>query len=294
VIPKGTSDAPLRAVLLMVAGCALLTVNDAIMKHVTGELPLGESIFIRGLFTFIPVCFLTMRAGGWRVLRITQWRGQLLRGALLGISTLCFLESLAHLPLAQATAMVFASPIILTVLAPALLGEKVSRNEWFAVVAGFIGVLLMLSPDAQGFRWVVLLPLGAALGEALRDVITRKLVATESSESMLFVSVIAVNVVALSTVGFGWRAPTDEQWLALLLAGGLLGVAHFFMTDAFRYAKAIVVAPFRYAGVIWALVAGFVAFGELPSGMTLIGAAVVVLSGLYVLRQSLRRTRASR
>jgi S-adenosylmethionine uptake transporter len=74
----------------------------------------------------------------------------------------------------------------------------------------------------------------------------------------------------------------------------LLGVAHFFMTDAFRYAKAIVVAPFRYAGVIWALVAGFVAFGELPSGMTLIGAAVVVLSGLYVLRQSLRRTRASR
>ena len=119
----------------------------------------------------MPVLALALYAGGLGSLKIRAWRGQLVRGALLGVSTFCFLESLSHMPLAQATAMVFASPIILTLLAPHQLGEQVSAREWFAVVAGFVGVVLMLDPAGGEVQWVAMLPLAAALGEALRDVI---------------------------------------------------------------------------------------------------------------------------
>jgi drug/metabolite transporter (DMT)-like permease len=273
----------------MVLGCAILSVNDAIMKSVTAALPLGESIFLRGMFTFGPVGWLVYIAGGWQVLRINRWTPQLARGALLALSTLCFLESLSHMPMAEATALVFASPIILTMLAPKFLGERVNPRAWFAVSVGFAGVLLMVQPDSTGFRWVVVLPLIAALCEAVRDVITRRLMHSETSESMLLVSMVSVSLVALATSGFGWRVPTNNEWMLLALAGLLLGAAQFLMTDAFRYAAAVVVAPFRYSGVVWALLAGFVAFGELPGGMALVGAGLVVASGLYVLADSLRR-----
>ena len=286
-------DAPLRAVVWMVAGCGILTVNDATMKFVTSTLPLGESIFIRGMFTFLPVLAIALYAGGLRTLKIRAWKGQMARGALLGVSTFCFLESLSHMPLAEATSLVFASPILLTLLAPRFLGERVTPREWVAVMAGFAGVVLMLNPTSGDIRWVALLPLMAALGEALRDVITRKLVATESSESMLMVSVVAVNVVALGSIGFGWRAPELNEWWWLAFAGLLLGLAHYLMTDAFRYAEATLVAPFRYSGVLWALLAGFIAFGELPDGIALAGAVLVVGSGLYVLRQRIQRASAS-
>lgn len=277
----------------MVLGCGILSVNDAIMKSVTASLPLGESIFLRGLFSFGPVMLLVWRAGGLEVLRIRRWGPQLARGLLLAFSTLCFLESLSHMQLAESTALVFASPILLTILAPWLLKEHVGTREWLAVVVGFCGVLLMVQPDADGFRWVVMLPLASALSEALRDVITRKLMSSETSESMLMVSLVAVTVVAVLTSGFGWQVPSQNQLLLLALAGLLLGAAQFLMTDAFRYASAVVVAPFRYAGVVWALAAGFVAFGELPDGPALAGAALVVASGLYVLAQSLRRARGA-
>ena len=288
-----TRDAPLRAVVWMVAGCGILTINDATMKFVTNTLPLGESIFIRGMFTFLPVLAIALYAGGLRTLKIRAWKGQMARGALLGVSTFCFLESLSHMPLAEATSLVFASPILLTLLAPRFLDERVTPREWVAVMAGFAGVVLMLNPTSGDIRWVALLPLMAALGEALRDVITRKLVATESSESMLMVSVVAVNVVALGSIGFGWRAPELSEWLWLAFAGLLLGLAHYLMTDAFRYAEATLVAPFRYSGVLWALLAGFIAFGELPDGIALAGAVLVVGSGLYVLRQRMQRASAS-
>lgn len=283
-----SATGPLRAVLLMSAGCALLTGNDAIMKHVTASVPLGEAIFVRGLFAVVAVLLLARRAGGLHTLRVQQWRTQLLRGLLLGVSTLCFLGSLAHLPIAEATALVFASPVMLTALAPWLLGEQVTRRQWLAVVVGFIGVLVMLRPGGEGPRLAVLLPLAAAFSEALRDVVTRRLVPTESSESMLFVSVLTVNVLALGSIGFGWQALDAAPLAWLALAGALLGVAHFCMTDAFRWASAVTVAPFRYSGVLWALLAGMLLFAEYPDAWALVGAALVVGSGLYVLRLSLR------
>jgi drug/metabolite transporter (DMT)-like permease len=277
-----------RAVALMVSGCALLTCNDAVMKALTESIPLGEAVFIRSVFCIVPITILIVRADGFATLRVHRWGGQLLRAGLLAFSTVCFLSSLAYLPLAEATSLAYASPIILTVLAPWLLGEKVSAREWVAVVMGFTGVLIMLEPNGGELRVHVLLPLGAAVSEALRDVVTRRLTATETSESMMAMSVAVVGLLALTTVG-GWRVPTGLELGWLAVAGLFLGLAHFMTTDAFRYAAAVVVAPFRYTGVVWALLLGVLVFGETPGPQAMVGAAFVVGSGWYVLRVSLAR-----
>ena len=268
--PPGTSGV-LRGIVLMTAGCLLLTVNDSIMKWLTGDYPPGEAIFVRGLFVAIPVALLAYRAGGLRALRVTNLPGQLLRAVTLVASVFLFITSLRYLPLADAIALTFAGPLILTAAAPWALGERVGWRLRCAVVAGFAGVLIMLAPGREGVRWAAFLPLGAAFFEAARDIVTRRLVATESSISLTAYSTALVTVCALATAGHGWRPPSAGDAGLLALAGCCMGAALFLMTEAFRYAKATLVAPFRYSSVLWAMIIGVIVFGDWPSPAMLAG-----------------------
>ena len=286
--PPGTSGV-LRGIVLMTAGCLLLTVNDSIMKWLTGDYPPGEAIFVRSLFVAIPVALLAYRAGGLRALRVTNLPGQFLRAVTLVASVFLFITSLRYLPLADAIALTFAGPLILTAAAPWALGERVGWRLRCAVVAGFAGVLIMLAPGREGVRWAVFLPLGAAFFEAARDIVTRRLVATESSISLTAYSNALVTVCALATAGHGWRPPSAGDAGLLALAGCCMGAALFLMTEAFRYAKATLVAPFRYSSVLWAMIIGVVVFGDWPSPAMLAGAGLVVGSGLYILHSEGRR-----
>ena len=286
--PSAASGVP-RSILLMTAGCALLTVNDSIMKSLTVGYPTGETIFVRGLFVAIPIALLVVRGGGLHALRVTNLRGQLLRAALLAGSMFLFVTSLGFLPLADAIALTFAGPLILTAVAPWALGERVGWRRRCAVAVGFAGVLIMLAPGGEGLRWAALLPLGTALFEAARDIVTRRLVATESSLSLTACSLGFVTLCALATAGHGWRPMSVGDAGLLAMAGCCVSVAFILMTDAFRHAEASLVAPFRYSSVLWAMLIGAIAFGDRPSPAMLAGACLVVGSGLYILHREGRR-----
>lgn len=293
-----TSDrpsSPVRGALCMVVGGGLLTANDAVLKWLTEGYPIGQLMFIRGLFIFIPIGLLAWRAGGIHALRVQTARGPLTRAALVVCGTFLFIAGLSYLPLADAIAITFAGPLFLTALAPALLGERVGWRRWSAVLIGFLGVLVMVRPTGEAIQWAALLPLGASLTGALRDIVTRRLSFREKSVALLFYTTLAVVLAGLATSPMGW-SPVGGSDLALFgLAGLLVGSAQFLLIEAFRLAEATLVAPFKYTNLVWAVLLGFIVFDHLPDGWTLGGSAFVIGGGLYILhRETLARRRGRR
>jgi drug/metabolite transporter (DMT)-like permease len=274
-----------KGILCMVAGGALITVNDAILKWLSDTYPVGEVMFVRGIFVSIPIVFLVWRAGGIRSLVIFSWRGHLLRAALVVTGTTLFINGLFFLPLADAIAITFTGPIFVTALAPLLLGEHVGWRRWSAVLVGFCGVLIMVRPTGEAAQWAALFPLVASLTGALRDIVTRRLAFRERSVALLFYTTVAVVLAGLSTLPMGWQPIAAGDLGLFALTGILIGSAHFLMIEAFRFAEAAVVSPFKYFNLIVAVILGFVVWQQLPDAWTLGGAVFVIASGLYILRR---------
>ena len=287
-----TRSNSLKGIACMIGGTAFLTLNDGVMKWMTAVYPIGEIIFIRSLFVLIPVALLAWRAGGLAALRVHNVRGQAVRTLLSIASMAFFVTGLSLLPLAEAIALTFASPLFVTMLAPPLLGEQVGWRRWLAVIVGFVGVLVMIRPGGEAMRWAVLLPLGAALTFGLANIVTRRISVTESSVSILAVSMLSVTVASLATAPFGWRAPAVIDVAFLALAGIMLGCAHYLMIEAFRLAEAAVAAPFHYSAMIWAVILDLIVWVIWPDVWVVGGAAIVILSGLYILRRETLRRRA--
>ena len=281
--------ARLRGILFMVLGGALLTMNDAIMKGLTEGYPIGEIMTFRGLFVLLPLLIFLKPAGGRRALIIRDRKRQFIRALLVVGSTFCFVTGLAFLPLADAIALTFAGPLFMTALATPMLGEHVGWRRWAAVLLGFAGVVIMLRPGAGAVNWAAALPLGAALIGAFRDIITRKISATDSSFSMLVVTTGSVTLAGLATLPFGWVMPSLGDLMLLAAAGFLLAGAHYLLIEALRLAEVTVIAPFKYVSLIWATLFGFLVWGQLPDNWTWAGSGLVVLSGLYILHREARR-----
>jgi len=286
--PAGT---PMRGVVCMLLGVILLVLNDALIKTLTLGYPVGQLLFLRGLFVIPWVLMLATRAGGLRALRVINVRGQAWRGACVIAGSFLFVSGLRHLPLADAVAISFTGPLFITAMAPYALGERVGWRRRGAVLAGFVGVLIMARPGGEALQWAVLLPLGAALCGGVRDLITRRIARSETTVSMLFVTTTVVMLAGLATVPLGW-APLDTADLWTFAASGVLVAgAHYLMIEAFRHGEAALVAPFKYSTMVWAVLFGYLFFGDLPDTWTLAGAAVVVFAGLYVLHRETRRGR---
>lgn len=282
------SLAPGKGIALMVAGSGLITLNDAAMKWLTAGYPTGELMFIRGAFMFLPILLLTWRAAGRPTAAVRNWSGQLLRAATVVGSTILFLTGLRYLPLADMTAMAFAGPLFVTALATPLLGERVGWRRWTAVLVGFAGVVVMARPSGSGIAWAAVFPLGAALCGALRDILTRRLSATESSLSILVVTTGVVALAGLATLPFGWRVPTPFDLGLMALSGIVLGAAHYLIIESLRLAQAALVVPFKYSSLLWAVGLGLLVWGHVPDAGMVLGAALVVASGLYILHREIR------
>ena len=278
----------------MVGGGALLTANDTLLKWLTGGYPVGEIMFVRGLFVMVPIAFLVWRAGGIETLVTRNIRDQALRAALMIAGTYMFVTGLRYLPLADAISIAFAGPLFVTAMADPLLGERVGWRRWMAVLIGFAGILIIFRPGGTAFQWAALFPLGASFTGALRDILTRKLSASDSSESLLTYSTVGVALGGLASAPFGGWQPVPMTDLAVFVAiGVLIAGAHFLMIETFRYAEVALVSPFKYVSVLWATVFGYLVFGDIPSSSTLLGGAVVISSGIYILhRERLRRRNA--
>ena len=278
------SDRPFKGIGLMLAGSGLITMNDAAIKLVVDDHSVSQAILVRAAFALPVIAWLAYRAGGWQAARWHNPWAQLLCAVPLVASLFLFVTSLSRIPIAPATVILYLSPLFLTALAP-LLGESVGWRRWGAVLLGFVGTVLVIEPAGDTFTWFYLVPVCAAFVLAVRDLATRKLVESESSVSILLVSTLAVMASAVPGAVTSWQplAPGD---VALLAVSGLaFGFAMFFLTDAFRYADASLVSPFKYAGVIVAATLGFAIWGDVPTLSACIGGLLIVSSGLFVLKR---------
>jgi drug/metabolite transporter (DMT)-like permease len=222
---------------------------------------------------------------------------QLVRSMLLLGSTFFFFLAVKFIPLASATAIGFVGPLLVTALSVPLLGETVGPRRWAAVAVGFVGVLVIIRPGPGMFsgtaHWAIALPLLVAVCFALYQISTRILSRTDSWTTTLFYSASVGAVVMSTLVPFHWRTPDLEGWAWMAVLGAIGGFGHSMMIKAFTAAPASSLAPFTYLQIIWSTAVGFLAFGDFPDGWTLLGAAIVAASGLYVLSRERRLRRGA-
>ena len=289
-----TSEAPVRAIVFMLTGGALLTLSDAIVKTLTAHYPTGQILFVRALFVFLPILLFTWRGGGLAVLRVHNLKGQSARALCVVGSAACYITGLNYLPLTDMVAIGFANPLVVTALAPVFLAERVGWRRWTAVLVGFLGVLFMVRPAGEAAHWAVVFPMAAVMFGATRDLVTRHLSRSDRTEAVLFFSTTVILLAGLATWPFGWNTLDPRHLWHFLGIGLLVGGAHFMMIESFRLGEAAVVSPFKYANMIWATLFGFLLFGHLPGFGTVAGALVVVVSGIYILHRETVRKRAAR
>ena len=270
----------------MILGSALLVSNDAVTKWLTQDYPVSQVWGLRTLFVLIPIALLAPRYGGYRALLPNRIRPQLLRAVFFFSTTLLIVTGLSLLPLAQMVTIVFSSPIFIAALAPIILKEQVNTTRWLTIGIGFIGVLVILRPDPTTIGISALIAVAASVSRALRDIVTRKLSHTESSLSILFCSSMFVIVIALvGAPWLGWIEVRPVGWALLLVNGVLNGAAHFLIIEALRLGEASAIAPYKYTALIWGVLLGIVIWGDLPDLWMISGAALIVVSGLYLLSQ---------
>lgn len=286
----------LRASLLMLAGMAAFTFNDALVKSVTAGLPLFQVIFLRGLLASVLLALLARAQGGWPVhLPRGDRRPVALRTLGEAGATVCFLSALMHLPLANITAIVQSAPLAVTLGAALVFAEPLGWRRLLAILAGFCGVLLIVRPGAEGFDGASLLALGSVAFLVVRDLSTRSLSLGVSTVSVAFLA--AVTVTAMGALGAAfetWRMPAPGEAARIAGAGLCLGCGYLCLVGAVRLGEMGAIAPFRYSGLIWALALGWLVFDEFPRSLTLLGAAIVVATGLFTYYRERRLAREGR
>jgi drug/metabolite transporter (DMT)-like permease len=286
----------LRGSVLMVLAMAGFALEDMFIKRMAGAMPVGQIVMAIGLGG--AVIFAAICAGQGRRLftRDLMARPVLVRNAGEMAGTMCFVTAIALTPLSQASAILQATPLAVTLGAALFLGEPVGWRRWSAILVGFAGVMMVVRPGLAGFAPASLFAVGAVIGLAVRDLATRTVPAAISSMQLsayAFATLVPTGAILL-VFGEGAVMPGPVQMrdLALALACGV--GAYYAIVAAMRVGEVAVVTPFRYTRLLFALVIGVAVFAERPDGWTLLGAAVIVASGLYTLMREARAGRRRR
>ncbi|WP_051329895.1 DMT family transporter [Niveispirillum irakense] len=260
-------------------------VMDAAIKYLTADFGTWQIMFFRGFFSLIPIAVLIRQSGGLATLRTRQPLSHVGR-ALVGIAAaFCFFYAYAIMPLADVYAIGFAGPLFMTALSVPVLGEKVGWRRWIAVLVGFAGVMVMLRPGEGLLTLTALIPLAAAAFYALTMLYIRVLARTESNAAITFYFVVTMSAVAGIAMIPDWRMPVGWQWGLLVMVGVIGGVAQIAFTQAFRLTSPSLLAPFEYTAMIWAVLFGYLLFGDVPDRAIWIGSAIVIAAGLYIIHR---------
>lgn len=283
-----------RGMLAMSLAMALFIANDAFVKHVSASLPSGQLIFLRGLMATGLLLALVQATGAMRQMHLLKNRWVWLRGALDGSASLIYLTALFHLPLGNATAINLASPLFIVLFAMFFYGEKVGWVRGFAIVVGFVGVLLVVQPKADGFNHYALLCVGATFLHASRDILTRFIPSHIPAALITLSTAVSVAVFSgLWTLTVPWVPASGASLMFLACAALFLAAAYYLLILAMRAGDMSVVAPFRYSGLIFALLIGYVVWDEVPNLLTGLGIVLLVGAGLAILHSERRRHQAA-
>ncbi|MCE1235163.1 MAG: DMT family transporter [Hyphomicrobiales bacterium] len=292
-----------RGILAMAVAMAGFNLADALTKLATQQLPLGETIFVRGVMAATVVAIAVGVDGSWR--RAREVWTPLIGLRLVGEigATLFYLMALVHVALPNVSAVFQATPLAMTAAAAAFLGEKVGPRRWIAIAVGFVGVMIIVRPGLAGFEpasvWV-LVSVGFVV---VRDISTARLGTRLPTSLVTLSTALSVTLLGLALMPFetavstvtDWRVPTPAQFALLAGTAAALLTGYVMLIKATQLAETSAIAPYRYTLMVWAFLWGVVIFHQTPDGPTLVGAAVVVASGLYAFhRERLRRLEAER
>jgi len=267
----------------MAVGMAGFTMNDTITKAVSSEMNFGEVMLVRGLFAIVLIAALAWHQQAMRPLRTLLVRPVALRVAGEVGGTVSFLAAITHLPLANTAAIFQALPLAITLGAALIFGEPVGWRRWLAITAGFVGVLIIVRPGVEGFNQFSLLALVSVVFCAVRDLATRRIPAQIPSLFITLLTTVTVTTagaVILVPLG-GWTPPSSRALGLLALAAVLLLIGYQCVIMALRSGDISAVAPFRYSALLWAMLLGYLVFGDVPDAAMMTGASIIVLSGLY-------------
>jgi drug/metabolite transporter (DMT)-like permease len=284
----------LRAIGLKILSALLFAVMSALVRMMGQIVPVGEVVFFRSLFAIIPVVVIY----AWRrelrgAVYTRRPLGQLGRGGLSVLGMFSNFSALARLPLADATAISFAAPLMTVALAAVVLKERVRVYRWSAVAVGFVGVIVMLVPHLDIGRYAGVATAGATIGASFAVIgafcnagtviQTRRLAQSETTSSIVFYFSLICAMAGAVTLPFAWVTPSTGGFAALVVMGVLGGLAHIFQTESYRFATASAIAPFDYTAMLWSFLLGYWMFNEVPTALVFIGAAIVACSGMFVI-----------
>ena len=285
-----------RGILLMCGSILAFTVNDSFMKAATKTVPLFQAITLRGLVATIALLIIArVTTGGLSLFPAGRDRRVIALRSLSEVAaTALFLTALMHMPLANLSAILQALPLAVTLGAALWLKEPIGWRRMSAIAVGFVGVLLIVRPGTEGFDHWSLMGLASVVCVVARDLSTRTLSKATPSAAVAVWASVAVTVMGLAGVALqGWQPLDGAEAAKIGCASLALVVGYLLAVMVMRVGDIGVVAPFRYTSLLWAIVLGWMLFGTLPDGLTLIGAGIVVATGLYTLARERQRRRAA-
>jgi drug/metabolite transporter (DMT)-like permease len=272
-----------RGIAFLLVAIFCLGLMEVGVKILTETLSVGQILWARFMFHLIGALPILIYLGLRSVARTDRPVLQCVRSLLQLLATLGIFLAIDRAPLAEAITVHYLSPLIVTALSVPLLAERVTLGRWFAVSLGFIGVLVILRPGFAGAHWGASFALISAVSYALFQITTRMLGFTDRPWTTMFYTPVVGAVVASIIVPFVWVTPSPHEWAILVALGLFAGIAHFMLIKAFQNAEASGLQPYNYAHIIWASLLGFIFFGSVPEVWTLLGAALIVGGGLFVL-----------
>jgi drug/metabolite transporter (DMT)-like permease len=272
-----------RGILLIIAAVSTFAVLDTIAKYLSRTYPVPLIVWVRyAMHVLVMLVFVAPRMR-WRLVATERPWLQVFRGVVLAVSSLLFFTALAFMPIAEASAITFLAPLLVTAMSAYFLRERVRASAWIALATGFVGVLFIVRPGGAVFSPAALLPLGTALCFATYQLLTRRLAGIDSTMATLFIGALVGTIVISFLLPFYWGLPQGHFHALLFVALGVLGAGgHFVLIRAFEYAPPSVLAPFVYAQLATVLTLGYAVFGDFPDGWSLVGMAIIVLSGAWI------------
>jgi drug/metabolite transporter (DMT)-like permease len=291
-------------ILCLVIGIAVFSVQDLILKLMSGSYPLHQAMVLRSV-TAIPfmLAIVWWFDGTLRTLTTRGWPAMLARGLLNFLAYTAYYLALAALPMATTVALYFTAPLMITVLSVVMLRENVSPRRWLAVLAGFAGVVIMVRPGGALFDWAALLPIFCGFAYALSMILARTMGTRDSAAAMAFWGNMAFLICAAGLSAYygsgqhvgnthpslafltrGWAWPTPRDLVLMCACGAIAAAGLTLLTQAYRIGQNSIVTPFEFTFAFWGLMWGWLFWGDLPDALGWVGIAVIIAAGLYVLR----------
>lgn len=283
---------PVKGIILKIMAAAAAACMTVLIREIGPGVPVGEIVFFRCAVAAVMVLtFYSLRGQFAATIHMRRPRGHLARGFFASIGMSTSFASFLLLPLADATALGFAAPLLTVALAAIILKEEVKVYRWSAVGVGFCGILLMVVPHLGSHSEAansaatlgVVLALISVCCQAANQIQARLLAQTETTSSIVFYLSVLTGLASAMTLPFAWHWPTMLELVLLVMLGVVGGVAHIWQTESFRLAPASLVAPFDYTVMIWAILFGYFLFDEVPTTTVYMGSAIIIVAGLFVI-----------